>query len=195
MHPWSEQFQLGAVIGAFPEPFAHGYGGKAAPTRIFFARGFEGEAGRIASRLREGGVASVSEAPLDASRPIDVENSSPLLVGPWAALVSHPTAADISRHWAKTGLLVEFSADGAAGRDWHGKTHRPATAAGAILAAKSGARSGACLWLVTGTGDAEARGAAGILADEAGSIAGMGALLIINGSRIALPLSPADAPP
>ncbi len=195
LHPWSEHFQLGAVIGAFPEPFAHGYGGKVAPTRIYFARGFEGEASRIASRLREYGAGTVSEAPLTNSDPIDVEKSAPLLVGPWAALVAHPTIADLSRHWSKTGLLAEFAPGGATGRDWHGRTRRPPTPAGAILAAKTGARPGACLWLVTGTGDAEARGAAGILANEPESITGMGGLLIIDGRKIALPFSSTDSLP
>lgn len=187
-HPWSDAFQFGAAIGAFPEPFAHGYGGKAVPTRIYFTAGFEAEADHVTRLLQESGVTSISKTLLVATDRIDVEKGAPLLIGRWDMLAAHPTVADIHRHAAKTGLLVEFSPRGAAGRDWHGTAGLPSPAAGAILAAKTGARRGACLWLVTGTGDAETREAVDAIVREPGSIIGSGGLLIVNGSRISLPL-------
>ncbi|MCC6356367.1 MAG: DUF4430 domain-containing protein [Verrucomicrobiae bacterium] len=187
-HPWSEGFQVGALVGAFPEPFAHGHGGKTAPTRLLHAAGFEAEASAIAARLKELGVRDVVQVPFGPSVTIDVETSFPLLLGPWGALVAHPAVADIHRHAAKTGLLVEFSDRGASGRDWHGEAPGPPAPGGAILAAKTGARRGACLWLVTGTGDVETRATAGLLARSPESLAGAAGLMIVDGRRVTLPL-------
>ena len=50
---WSRDADLSVVVGAFPEPFLHGYGGKSRPTAVIYAnRSQRKDANAIARRVR-----------------------------------------------------------------------------------------------------------------------------------------------
>ena len=51
------------VVGAFPEPFLHGYAGKARPAAIRYAPGQKAGARALARLLRAHSVAPVSDKP------------------------------------------------------------------------------------------------------------------------------------
>lgn len=188
-HPWSDAFQVGALIGAFPQPFVGGYGGKASPTRILFTTGFDGEANAIASLLRGRGAASAVPKPLSMDESLDFESHALLLLGPWAALAAHKDVDALHRNADRTGCLVAFDAAGASGRDWSGRRGVPRPSAGAILAVKAGARHGAAAWLVTGTDATETRAAADLLATHPESLVGLAGLMLVDGR-----LQPVPAP-
>ncbi|MCK4722064.1 MAG: DUF4430 domain-containing protein, partial [Dehalococcoidia bacterium] len=57
-HDWSFRQFIPSIIGGFPEPFLHGYGGVVYPTIIAYHDGWEEYAQRIADKLRQLGVDS-----------------------------------------------------------------------------------------------------------------------------------------
>lgn len=58
-HSWEWHYAVPAVIGDFPEPFLHGYAGKAAPTLIVCDPGFEQEVESLAEKLAVLGIKEV----------------------------------------------------------------------------------------------------------------------------------------
>ncbi len=59
-HDWSFRIFTPATIGAFPEPFLHGYGGKVYPTYIVYEGNFKERASLLAEKLRDFGIEQVS---------------------------------------------------------------------------------------------------------------------------------------
>ena len=53
---WAGAERAPVVVGAFPEPFLHGWNGKVRPAAVRYAAGLEAEAGRIGKRLRAASV-------------------------------------------------------------------------------------------------------------------------------------------
>lgn len=54
---WRGQGRVPVVVGAFPEPFLHGYDGKRRPAAVRYERGMEEEARALARLIRTGSVA------------------------------------------------------------------------------------------------------------------------------------------
>ncbi|MHC1593211.1 MAG: DUF4430 domain-containing protein [Methermicoccaceae archaeon] len=79
-HEWTHYGRTCAV-GAFPEPFVHGFGGVARSTVIVYEEGSEQPAQNIAARLRKEGAADVSVIPLDKLTEGEKEQSHLILVG------------------------------------------------------------------------------------------------------------------
>ena len=63
---WREQMREPVVVGAFPEPFVHGYDGKRRPVAVRYAAGLERGARALGRLLRAGSV-----EPLAAAAPPD----------------------------------------------------------------------------------------------------------------------------
>jgi Domain of unknown function (DUF4430) len=63
---WREQMREPVVVGAFPEPFLHGYDGKRRPVAVRYAPGLERGARSVGRLLRAGSV-----KPLAAGVPAD----------------------------------------------------------------------------------------------------------------------------
>jgi len=65
---WRGQMREPVVVGAFPEPFLHGFAGHVRPVAVRYAAGQEAGAKAIAHLLRAGSVAPLSaQAPADAN--------------------------------------------------------------------------------------------------------------------------------
>jgi hypothetical protein len=63
---WQQEGEARVVVGAFPEPFVHGYGGKTRQVAVRYDRGFEKRARKLGAQL---GAAKV--APLGTAVPAD----------------------------------------------------------------------------------------------------------------------------
>jgi hypothetical protein len=64
---WRKRMREPVVVGAFPEPFAHGFAGKPRPVSVRYAKGARGGAAAIGRLLRASSVAPLSvAAPADA---------------------------------------------------------------------------------------------------------------------------------
>ena len=89
--------RIPANVGAFPEPFLHGYGGERHPVvlRCLGTGGCE-----TAERaLREAGVRLGTKA---------VDGAIRILAGPWQLVRRDPVAALIERGPAASGVFAEF---------------------------------------------------------------------------------------
>lgn len=65
---WGEEMRAPVVVGAFPEPFLHGYGGERRSAAVRYTRAFEDSARALGRILRADSVASWSTpAPRDAN--------------------------------------------------------------------------------------------------------------------------------
>ncbi len=59
-HPWvGANHGSSAIIGSYPEPLLHGYGGETRPALVVHSPGFSAEAGQIAVQLKKLGVAAL----------------------------------------------------------------------------------------------------------------------------------------
>jgi Domain of unknown function (DUF4430) len=65
---WREQFRIPVVVGAFPEPFLHGYGGRTRPAVVRYEPGLRAGAKAIGRLLRARSVSPASApVPADAN--------------------------------------------------------------------------------------------------------------------------------
>ena len=65
---WEDEMREPVVVGAFPEPFLHGYAGKVRPVAVRYAQGQKPGARALARLLHAGSVAPLSvKAPPDAN--------------------------------------------------------------------------------------------------------------------------------
>jgi hypothetical protein len=59
---WQREGEARVVVGAFPEPFVHGYGGKTRPVAVRYDRGFEKRARKLGAELGAAKVAPLGTA-------------------------------------------------------------------------------------------------------------------------------------
>ncbi len=74
---WKQPGEARVVLGAFPEPFRHGYDGTRRTAVVHFLPGFEGEARALAEVVGAGGIAAAPEP--DGGKP--PEGANLLVVG------------------------------------------------------------------------------------------------------------------
>ena len=101
-HDWSFHQFVPAIIGDFPEPFLHGYGGVVYPTVIAYQDGWEGDAERIADRLGELGVEDVATTNIGELPAATKESSNIVLLG----TPDYPLIAEINLVWNRLGLYI-----------------------------------------------------------------------------------------
>lgn len=188
-HDWNLHSFTPAVIGHFPEPFLHGYGGKTRPTVIVHTDKFREGAGTLVRRLGELGVSAVSKE-FSALSPSEKENNNLILIGtPDVEAIS-----ELNRHWKRLGFFACF-ADGnlvvlnAAGE----VTGKYGNSAGVIQATQNpwnpnGIGAGEnVVWLVTGTDEAGVRAAIDVLVDRNTDLRYAHAAVIVNREIVKIP--------
>jgi hypothetical protein len=150
---WSAAMRAPAVVGSWPEPFAHGSEGKAFPVRIdcFSA---EEDCSAVADRLEEEGVA----ASVSTERARLGEELLRVVVGPWEEVRQDEAAAQIEDGPSASGVYADLEL-GVAGEyqlvalDPHDRVaFRSADGAGLVAAVRLGEQQPT--WVVTGTDDA-----------------------------------------
>jgi Domain of unknown function (DUF4430) len=152
---WTAAMRVPAVVGAFPEPFRHGYEGERHPVLVRCMGGGPACA-VVRGRLHTAGV---NEGKTGGADPIRV------LVGPWSRLRSDAAAALIERGPAYSGVFADFVRSGRAWRlqalDATGSPAGPPLDAGLVAATREG--EDAPTWVVTGSAREAALGAASLL--------------------------------
>ncbi len=179
-----------AIIGDFPEPFGHGYGGKVGPTLIAHADGLAEEAENLQNRLSQRGVNSVSTKRLGDLSAAEKESANLILLG---TMDSEPIA-ELNAIWDRLGFLAHFEEDrlvvfNAAGdaateygagvgliqatqNPWHPK---------GIGAAEN------VVWLLSGTDNTGVKSAVNSLIDRYTEFQYAGAVIVVNGEIIRVP--------
>ena len=176
---WAATNHVPAVVGSWPAPFAHGYGGKSHPV-VVECEGGGGACATTRKALAGAGVAIAGGFPDGAIR---------VLVGPWARLRSDPAAALIEAGPGESGIFAEFArGDGGyelLGLDPDGKAVRR-FGPGAGLVAATRRYEGPPVWVVTGATTAAVQAASGLL--DAGRLRDHYAVATEDGKETPLPL-------
>ena len=161
LHDWSQTQDIPAVVGAYPEPFVHGIGGKRLPVRVECAEQ-GGACQTVSARLHAAGVPSGTSA-LSAGGGAQILR---ILVGPWRALHGAPDVGAIERGPRESGVYATFGEGGATLTllDQDGRAVR-ALGAGAGLVAATRGGSESTVWAVTGTDKAGVERAATALSE------------------------------
>jgi hypothetical protein len=95
---WAEQMHVPVVVGAFPEPFLHGFGGKTLPARVLYTEPAQrAVAERVAKVVR--GRASYAR-----SLPRDVTANTLVLEGP----SKQPSLTAVASQSSRPGSAVVF---------------------------------------------------------------------------------------
>lgn len=167
---WSSAMRVPAVVGAFPEPFAHGFEGSAYTTRID-CLGEVDPCKQVQSALADEGVrAGVFEAEHAPGFDAEAGPTLRILVGPWDRVGDDPAAALIDDGPGASGVFARFR--GGAGEErLVGLSERGEPVAGpfgpgAGLVAAVRLEDRPPTWVVTGAGAPGVRAAAAALSAE-----------------------------
>jgi hypothetical protein len=185
LHDWSATDSVPAVVGSFPEPFVHGFGGKRLPTTVQCAPGAAAACARVSAALKAAGVPASSQL-LGTGSGTD---SLGVLVGTWAQLRSVLAAALIARGPSTSGVYARFT--GPAGGslqllDAHAHVSRTLGAGAGLVAATRDTVSEPT-WLITGTDTAGVTAAARAL--SATALHDRFALAVRGNSDLPLPVA------
>jgi hypothetical protein len=184
-HDWSAAMRVPAVVGAFPEPFVHGIGGKRLPVRVECSDPAGEPCAQVAERLASYKI----PAARGGLRTAHIEETLRVLVGPWAALRDDDAIDDLERGPAASGVYARPSADGRTIALLDAAGHRVRTLGpGTGLVAATRRDDDPPTWVVTGTDAAGASSAA--RAFEEGTLEDRFALAVSHDLPIPLPEAP-----
>src|SRR4051812_36685530 len=161
-HPWTATMHIPAIVGAFPQPFLHGEGGRRLPTRVECADVNSKSCDSVTNALDAQGVVTTG-AVLGSSTG---EKSLRVVVAPWKLLSETITGKELQRGPANSGVFAHFGATGALTLlDGTGHPARQAPAGSGLVAAMI-QEGGGVVWVVTGSDDAGVQRAAKALDPE-----------------------------
>jgi Domain of unknown function (DUF4430) len=78
---WEREGEARVVVGAFPEPFVHGYDGRTRPVAIRYERSLAGRARELARQFGEADVQELPAPVAEGANVIEVRRGSPRLTG------------------------------------------------------------------------------------------------------------------
>ena len=182
-HDWGATPDVPAVVGAFPEPFAHGAGGKRYPVVLECADDAAGACTAVSEQLGAAGVIAGRQV-LGTGVGQDTLR---VFVGRWSELRHDPALAQIDRGPAVGGVYARFSADGRQLDLLDPRAQAVRTlGAGAGLVAATRFEQQAPTWAITGTDATGVRAAAGAL--DARALARRFAVALDGSHAIGLPV-------
>jgi hypothetical protein len=187
-HPWSGGMANTAVIGAYPEPFLHGYKGKINPTVILCFPQQRSLAERLRQSMEGQGVASVTIK--DISEELIAKRMGPTVVlGEWSRLETISYLEELNKAYRKNGTGVHFTEDKVELLNYRGNAVKFVTQkAGFILATGEGPGDENPLWLLVGTDESALQVTVEILVNHPEKIRRFYQAAIVGGELTRLPL-------
>ena len=161
LHSWRATMRIPGIVGAFPEPFVHGYRGKRLPVRIECEEPDGAACKEAAKRLSDAGVVASSSG-LGVSGDQDAAR---VVVARWSAMRRLQAAAPLARGPAESGVFARFAGSSLQLLDANGAVARTAPPGTGLVAARVEGEQNV-VWFVTGVDDAGVGRAAAAL-DEA----------------------------
>lgn len=185
-HDWSAVMRVPAVVGAFPEPFVSGIGGKRLPVRIDCGDGAEAVCEEVSERLIDAGVTAVSQASSGAGAGLETLR---LLVGTWPEIRADRAALQLEQGPESSGVFARPSEDGRRIEllDQHGEVVRTLEEAGGLVAATRYEQQQPT-WVVTGTDAAGLAAAAAAVEEQI--LDRRFAVAVEDGRSVPLPVQP-----
>jgi hypothetical protein len=154
---WSAAIGVPAVVGSWPEPFLHGYGGHRHPVTVE-CQGGGISCETVGESLRRAGVSVDQGALKDAIR---------VLVGPWGRVRADPAVAAIEKGPQASGVFAEFEPARGSGYALVGlgEDGQPGRTFGADAGLVAATRRGddPPVWVITGATGAGVQAAAKLL--------------------------------
>lgn len=181
-HDWGAAQRVPAVVGMYPEPFAHGESGTRYPARIECAPGLGDACATIQQRLGEAGTVA-GEADLGTR---GGEELLRVLVGPWSAVREDFAARRLERGPGASGVYARPAPDGRsiAVLDPRGRVVRRLGAGTGLIAATVD-QDQPPTWIVSGTDPAGVAQAVRAFGEDA--LRGKFAVAVRDDLPIALP--------
>lgn len=190
-HLWESMGSaISAVIGSYPEPFIHGYGGKTGGTTVMHAPEKVKLGEKLKKALEAKGVKTVTLSGIEED--VLKKRKGPVLViGEWPELNQVKWLQDFNKAYRKTGTGVHFTDQGLELIQYNGEVDREVSgSAGVIIATGSGLGDEAPLWIVGGTDEKGLDQAVNLLADHPEKISGMYGAALESGKIVRLPVQP-----
>jgi hypothetical protein len=189
-HDWSFQQFIPAIVGHFPEPFYHGYGGTVYPTIIVYQSGWERDARRVADRLESLGVESVSIRDINRLEDDEKESCNMILLG----TTDLPFIAELNHVWKRLGFFTHLQGGLLEVLDSKGE---PAAEYGAGCGVIQATQSpwnpkgtGVCenaVWIVSGSDTAGVKAAVDALVDRDTDVRYAYTIVISDGEIVRVP--------
>lgn len=155
---WDATMHIPAIVGAYPEPFVRGTGGKRFPVRLECSSAGSAACKTVEQRLSSQGTVTSSGVIGGSAGPKTLR----VVVGPWSALRSFSGAiGSLTRGPRASGVFATFSKEGNTLTllDQLGRPVRPAPPGTGLVAATASEGAGP-VWVITGIGDAAVQRAA-----------------------------------
>jgi hypothetical protein len=184
LHDWSATDSIPAVVGSFPEPFAHGVGGKRLPVTVECASNLNSACKHVAGVLAKAGVPAASQLLGTGSGP----DTLGVVIGTWSEIDSDVAASYIEHGPGASGVYARFAGPHGSSLqllDPAGQVART-LGAGAGLIAATADSSSEPTWLITGTDVAGVSAAAAAFNQQ--SLHDHFALAVSGGQELPVPL-------
>jgi Domain of unknown function (DUF4430) len=181
---WDATMHIPAIVGAYPEPFVRGAGGKRFPVRVECSSPSSAACKTVQQRLSAQGAVTSQGVLGGSAGPKTLR----MVVAPWSALRSLGGAVgSLTRGPGASGVFARFSKDGTQ-LTLLDQVGSPARAAppGTGLIAATAVEGSEPVWLVTGIGEPAVDRAARALDPTA--LHNAFALAVTPGGRLPLPL-------
>ncbi len=189
-HDWSFRQLIPAIVGSFPEPFLHGYGGVIYPTIVVYQAGWAEDAQRIADSLSRLDIDDIAIRSLQELTEDEKAAGNLILLG----TPDFPLIDEINQVWKKLGFYAHFQENKLEVFDIQGK---PAAAYGGGTGIIQATRSpwnpqgiGVCentAWMVSGTDTAGVKAAVDTLTSRGTDLEYTTAVVISAGEVIRVP--------
>lgn len=186
-HVWRAGLANTALIGAYPEPFLHGYNGKVRPVKVIFTSSCR----EIAEKMRENlNLAGVKEVNAEEIKPglLSSHPSPVIVIGEWEELKEIDYIKNLNQAGAKNGMGFYLAEEGIYLLNYEGKKISLYKEKTAVMGASGeGLGDANPLWLITGT-DKESLASLADMLKKPDTIRYMYAAALAEGELIRLPL-------
>ena len=189
-HNWSFHHFIPAIMGDFPEPFRHGYGGKTSSTIIAYDDNLKEDAENLERRLIRLGVSNVSIKSTGELSENEKKSSNLILLG----TMDNVFMSELNQNWKRLGFFTHFENGNLVVLNAQGEVvAKYDSGAGLIQATQNPWNPngiGACenvVWMVSGTDEAGVKDALDALVNHHIELQYACAAIVANGEIIKVP--------
>ncbi len=181
-HSWRATEHIPAIVGAYPEPFVHGYHGRRYPVRLECDDPQSAPCQTVSARLTSAGVVPAEAAIGSAGG----QDTLSVVVGRWSEVRRVATLSTLARGPAASGVFARFEGSGAL-QLLDNAGHTAGTApTGTGLVAATAQPGGSTNWVITGVDETGVGRAADAL--DAASLRDAFAVAVTPSQTIKLPV-------